>query len=285
MSIRLSLIATILFPLTASAQFFTGPIASGIGGAGRAAVDPSEAIYLNPAAIAHLRRYTLTGTYGAGEHPVDGSFSQWSANISDGTQGTLASGALSYVRRRVEAPGGFTNIQQEIRAGVAGFAHPRLAFGLSGQRRMDLLNTGREYVQNNVNMGFLLTVAENWGFALTGNDLWNQDVEIPRGIRTVPAYGFGAHLLVMEMLRFRLDVVHPDQHSNGRNDFMGGLETYFRSDFAVRVGAQWKETTDRHFWTAGIGYKGPRLSFDYSFQKDLRTSEGSRHFIDLWIPL
>ncbi len=45
----------------AQAQYFTGAVARGMGGAGRASAEPSEAVMLNPATIVHGPEFSNSG--------------------------------------------------------------------------------------------------------------------------------------------------------------------------------------------------------------------------------
>ncbi|MES2856501.1 MAG: hypothetical protein V4692_11590, partial [Bdellovibrionota bacterium] len=69
----------------AVAQMVTGTIASGTGGAGRAAIDGGESALLNPAAVAHLNTYYSGVHYGLMSHPVEGNGDRLALVLSDGS--------------------------------------------------------------------------------------------------------------------------------------------------------------------------------------------------------
>lgn len=272
----------------AHAQVFTGPAASAAGGAGRASVDNGEASFLNPAAIGYIQHYNASVFAGVGSHPVDGNSNVLAASLADGTFDAIIPGALTYVQKRLDANNGVSDTQSDIAVTIAGHLHRKLAFGVTGHRLSDQLlsaTSGASYTQYNANVGALYVPVPNIGLGLVGYDVGPGDSS-PVGIHVVPTYAFGVNYLYEKFFRARLDLVRPDTNNPGqRINMMLGLETFFAEEFAFRVGGLWRETADQDYLTAGLGYKGPKLSLDYSFQKDVRNGENGRHLIDLWLPL
>ena len=281
----LALAALTLSGSLARAQFFTGPAASGAGGAGRAAIDPGEASFLNPAALAHLNAYYISANYGIGHHEVDGDFNQYGVQLADHSEGVAVPGAFSYIRRRQELQNGIGITQQDFQLALGGFALDSLAVGVTGHRQTDVFSTGQEHEQWNGHLGLIYTPVEALGVGLVAYDILPGKDTVPLGTRQITTYALGLNWIVKEMFRMRLDVVRPDRHNvANRNDVGFGIESWMREDFVVRFGHLWKETRDQGFLTAGVGYRGPRLSFNYTFQKDVRVAEGVRHLVDLWLP-
>ena len=269
-------------PLKARAQFFTGPIASSTGGAGRAAADGSEAAFLNPASVVSLRKYYMSGIYGTSSHPVNGDQSTYGVSLADGTPENLFPASLSYIHRFVQGQNDFTDVQQDLQVAVGASLLPRLGLGIAGHQTTDLLNTGSRFTQTNMNVGLLFTPVDYVGLAATVTDVFTPSESVAQAQQVVPTYAIGGHLIIQNSFRFRLDFVRPDR-GNERTDVMSGIETYFTPSFAFRVGEMWKETLDQNFFTAGLGYHGPNLSFDYSYQRDTRAGAGETHLIDLWV--
>ena len=274
---------------TAHAQFFTGPAASGAGGAGRAAVDLGEATFLNPAGVAFLQRYNASAYYAQGQHARDGQFNLWGFSLADGTPGNLFSGGLSYVRKRTDI-GAFSDTQQDLQITVAGFPFKRASIGITGHRLTDQVwyssALGGEHEQSNAHIGLILVPFANLGFGFVAYDVLPTSDSVPASLRLVPTHAIGFNYLYEKTFRARLDFVRPDTSNPGRRvDVMAGAETFFHESFIFRLGGLWRETADRTYFTTGLGYNGPRLSFDYSFQKDVREGDNNRHLIDLWIAL
>jgi hypothetical protein len=292
--IFLSLLFLFLGPLllgqsVAQAQFATGPIASAVGGAGRASLDPSEAGLLNPAAVAHLQRYYFSGNYGISNHEREGDLKQYGLLLADGTEGNSFPGSLSYTRRNLDSKGGGTETQSDIQLSLAEFFSERIALGFTVHRqsneRSQSIAGGGEYTQYNGHIGLMLTPWDFVGLGLVAYDILPPREGVPSGIRTVPTFALGTNLIIQKILHVRLDLVRPDlDNPNRRTNVMAGFDTYFREDFAARVGVMAKETADQTYFTAGLGYKGPKLSIDYTYQKDTRVADSGRHLFDLWLP-
>jgi hypothetical protein len=276
----LSLLAT-----TAEAQFFVGPNAEAMGGAGRAAVDGGEASYLNPAAVAHAGRYFASGAYGFGTNPKSGDFQNFAILLTDGSAENILPGSLSYVRRRTDLPGGLSMTEQDIQFTLAGFALKKVALGVSAHRLYSSLSTGAEHVQDNGHIGLLYTPVQWLGLAFVASNVIPADNSVELSSRLSPSYALGGHFIFVKDFRLRLDLLRPDKFKNERTDIMFGLESFFRDDFVFRLGGFWRETADQMYLTAGLGYHGPKLSFDYSIQRDIRNGEGIRHLFDLWLPI
>jgi hypothetical protein len=272
----------------AEAQVFTGPSASASGGAGRAAVDLGESSFLNPAGIAFIQRYIASVYAGVGKNQGEGDSSVLAASLADATLDSLIPGSLTYVRRKTDAIGGVSDTQSDIAVTIAGFVHRKFAIGVTGHRITDQIlsaTSGVEYNQYNATIGALFVPVPFLGIGVVAYDIAPGD-STPVGIHVVPTYAIAGNFVYQKFFDVRLDLVRPDTNNPGqRMNVNLGLETFFQEFFVFRVGGFWRETADQDYFTAGIGYKGPKVSVDYSFQKDVRSGENGRHLVDLWMPL
>ena len=151
----------ILLAQSASAQFYTGPIAESMGGAGRAGSSPSESAFLNPATLAEIKSYYGAMSAGWGDHPLDGGLSQFSALLADGTPDKAFPGQFSYAQKRIALPSGLTTSQQDFQLGLAYAPLETLAFGLSIHRLTYTDNQNRSNAQNNLTFGSLFSPAKS----------------------------------------------------------------------------------------------------------------------------
>ena len=273
---------------TAAAQFHVGPIASAMGGAGRAATEASESSFLNPAALSHISHYNVDVGYQHLDHPVEGQRTEYSALIADGNEDRVVPGSLSFVHRFTEpSPNGGAYTEQDFQAAISGFAGRQMSIGIAAHRQLYMPSVGEAGAQNNVTLGALWAVSPTVGIGLVASDLIPSDARVPQNVRQTPTYALGSQMILASaMIHVRADLVHPTEGPhNGRNNLMLGLETKFRPDFVFRLGTQWDETEDKMLVSTGLGFHGPRLSVEYAFQKDVRVQGGIRQMIDLWLPL
>jgi hypothetical protein len=276
----------LLFPFICRAQLFTPTIASGVGGAGRAAIDGGESAFLNPASTAHLHNYVIGLHYNRADHPIEGDYSRYALQFADGTDGNLVRGSATYIKNSIEFRGGGSRTDQDYQAGIAGFAMPRVALGVA-IHYLKQSGQGRDDSQINSNLGLIWSPIDSLGLAFVAYDIAPVSPDVMPGRRLIPTYALGSQFVFSEFARLRLDVVQPDLQvwENRRQNVQGGLESAFANMFVFRLGYGAMEVDNQSVVTASLGYHGPRLSLDYSFQKDIRSEGNVRHFVDLWLPL
>ena len=269
---------------SAHAYFSLGPVAASMGGAGRAAVDPDEVGLLNPAAVGLIRQYTFGAKAVLGDHTRNGLQKEWGVVIADNGPTELIAGSLAYQRRNIDLGNGRKDFAQDVQVSVGQMFGKQLVLGLAVHRFYETLTDIPTYVQNNAHLGILWTPTPSFGLALTAQDILPLNRDLPTGVRLIPTYGFGANWVIMNMLHLRLDLERPTESSDGRNNVMLGLQTFFQEFVAFRLGANFQEVRNETWLTTGIGFRGPKLSVDYSFEKDIRQAKGFRHSFDLWMP-
>jgi hypothetical protein len=268
----------------ANAQFFTGPISGATGQTGRAAVDPGEAAFLNPAAIAHLQRYYAAADYNFGTEPKEGDSTRYGVLLTDGSPSNVFPGAFSYIRRSNDLPNGQSEKIQDFQVSIAGFVGSKLAVGASAHRMIFDPSAGSGSTHDNGTFGLLFDPVEWLGLAAVYYDAFWIGETPNVNARMTPTIALAAHLVPTERFRIRIDYLRAQRYATDRADVGFGAETFFRHDFVFRLGVFAHETADQTFATAGLGYAGPKLSVDYAYQKDVRTAEGHRHMFDLWLP-
>lgn len=278
----------------ASEPFRVGPIAAAMGGAGIAAVDGSESSFLNPATLAHVQAYYVGLGHQQLSHATQGSHRDFSLMLSDGGPDHLAAGALSYVRREAlrAGAGAISSNQDDIQFSLAGFLPP---FGSQGRMMLGIGVTGRRLIhrdaqgtltQDTGSLGLILPFNENWGLGFVARDLAASADNVPAEARLRPVVGLGIQGQLHELLRVRADVLKAQKWNPKQEvDFRLGLESFFRKEFAFRLGTARLESLDQNWVTVGLGFIGPRLSFGYAYEQDTRSGASSRHTFDLWLPL
>lgn len=271
--------------------FRLGPAASATGRSGRAAVDPSEGAWLNPASLVHMQSYNVVFGHQQAASGSGGSYRDFSAMVSDGGPGKIAAGAVSYVMRdSLRGSNGQASEQRDLQVSLAApIAGSHLSLGLT-YRKFQHLESGLDRNQDAVTVGALWAPMPVLGFAAVVSNLGvSFDERASPETLVLPTAALAAHLRLYEMLHFRLDAVRalqkegPNSDRLGRDNVHFGLETFIVPEFGFRGGAAWIESRDEFWWTAGVGFKGPRLSVGYAFEQDARSARGMRHTFDLWL--
>lgn len=266
-----------------------GPGGSALGGSGRAAIDAAESSWLNPAALVHVQSYHFAVSSQQSHRDAGDGYKDFAVMLVDGGEEKIAAGSFSFVQRKTlrGGVGAVTAVQRDFQFSMAGFFPGRsLSMGLTFRRLIHEQAGGFDVTQDNFTIGLLYPMTEKFGIAFTGHDLAGATDSVAPEARMIPTFGLGVHFVPHEILHVRADLVRPmESNDDSRNNVHLGLESWFRKDFAFRLGSAWLETRNENWLTTGIGFRGPRLSFGYSFEKEIRSSDGTRHTFDLWLPL
>ncbi len=278
---------------TTEVPYRVGPVASALGGAGRAAVDGGEGGWLNPAALVHIQSYHFGFSHQQSHRDLGDGYRDFAVTLSDGGQEKIAAGSFSYIQRSHlrGGPGAISAESRDFQFSLAGFfPNKRLAMGVT-YRRLIHEQPGFDSAQDNFTLGLLYPFSEKFGLALVGQDLAGASDSVAPEARMIPSVSVGAHIVPNQIVRLRADVVrrlelNPDNLEN----IHLGLESWFDPNFAFRMGSAWLESQNEQWLTVGLGFKGPRLSFGYAFEiqtreKVSRDANGTRHSFDLWLPL
>ncbi len=256
-----------------------------MGGAGRAAISPSESAFLNPASIPFFGRYFGTGFYSQAEHPQSGETQQLGALLSDGGPDKIFQGALGYVQSNMK-PGVGETSSQDIYVAVSSFVYKNVSFGLQAHRYVFKGSGIVETTQYNGGAGLMYAYSKSLLFGVVASDILAVKDSIPAVARLNKTIGVGASYNYEGRLLVRLDAVRPtDQNPDKETDLMTGFETEAMEFMAFRSGFRWNQAIgpERRVFTAGLGFKGPKLRADYGFEKDTKVAGGIRHSFDLWM--
>ncbi|MEN0060148.1 MAG: hypothetical protein AAGB31_15020 [Bdellovibrio sp.] len=252
---------------TAQAQIFNSSVAAATGGSGRAAVEPGDTVFLNPATLVHLRdRYFFT------------SFAndEFAVLLSDSTKESLVPAGLSYVQKKSDVQQGEL-VLQDISMSLAEFAMNQVAMGLTGHYYQYKIEGGASHIQSNVDIGFMYTPMPDLGLAVVGYNLFGEDKDIPENYRLKRSVGAGINYVYQSLARFRLD-------ATTESVWMAGFESYVNKFIVVRLGYSHDTDDNRELLTAGAGFKGPRFAINYGYQGNSQNSGDYRHSVDLEIP-
>ena len=276
MKIRGFFLAVALWCSAVQAQTNQGPVSLANGGAGRAAIIPSEAGALNPAMLPHLRGYYVFGRYDSFQRNNSAQMG-WGASITDAGEDVFVPATVSYYRW-TERLAGSESTLQDIQLGLGARLFSNFSFGMVG-RRLSTSGGGRsDKAQYNAGLGILYLPLPQLGLAITGNDIL-ETPEIPMN----PLWSFGMNLILEKLARFSCDLTAPQKDNpHKRYQYAMGVESLFAHGFKMRLGHNWDNYNSRVWAAAGLGWDAPKFSLDYAYQKMLEVDE-YRHVVDLGI--
>ena len=62
-----------------------------------------------------------------------------------------------------------------------------------------------------------------------------------------------------------------------------GAEFESGEGFCLRTGGIWDSLTKQTYWTAGLGWSGPRLSIGYAYKNNVNIAADVAHTFQGWI--
>ena len=258
-------------------QTFYPPASAALGESGRASVVPIDALFLNPAALALSQsQYEFAGLYRADSAGTDRPTIQGGGAIVDNSPDVAASGGAYYMATRRASPSNTIN-DSEIGIGTGAHILERLSFGLLGKRVARSNLNGPAWVKYNVNAGFLLTPDPNFGVAFVAYNILNDD-----DLDLIPQLSMGINWNILGILRLTADVSRYEKMNPERKGNLGsGVEFDAGEGFFLRTGGIWDSYMGQRYWTAGLGWVGPKLSLDYAYRMNTEVVGDQAHTFDL----
>jgi len=277
----------VLFLLTSTycwAEVFTGTISSSTGGAGRAATETGETLFLNPATIVHAKDFTL------GAYFMDGYWSEnlhektYAVTLIDNHEDTIIPGGLSYVGRKRHFVGIGSIDEMYVQATVAKFIGQ--FFSLGGAVTYLKQDYQRGHTQWNGHIGVMYTPHEKLGLGFVVQNFIEPKDTVPLFLREELNVGFGATYLFDKYFKMKADVVAYDiEGRDWRGKYMFGAESDISQYLIVRLGYQLNDVTHYKHYTFGFGLKTPRFGLDYSVLLKEGDRRGAMHSVDIRLPL
>lgn len=270
----------------ANAQIFQGPLSRALGGSGRAGLESSESALLNPALVPLASDGELNVFYGDGSADRAEHHQFIGIGTVDNGEGVMIPGSLHYIRTR--DTGVYSSaVSGELWHFALGrkFFVDGLTLGLSGYRWSADPDGEGAKVQWNGSFGALYSINSVLGFAYVWDSFLGAPKSIPEGLRISPRHSLGAMYTLGQVARLRFDI-SKDQARNPDDKliYQLGLESRSSSYSIIRVGAKSDKLREQDFLTFGLGFNGPRLKIDYSFEKNLKRTGDALHSVDMRVP-
>jgi hypothetical protein len=240
----------------------TGPrtlaLSAGIGNA-----SGTEALFLNPAAIAARRRFVGDATFLLDRRPgspTEDTGMYFGGSVVDSVSAPIAAGT-AYVRAQKGVYEG--NLWHLT---LAGRISERMFLGVTGKYYKV---SGPEEVSSiTMDAGLFWQLTENLSVGGAGYNLipTNNDATLPRGVGAGFTFGSERSLQVVGDWRADFD---RDPEDETKNRYGIGAEYFLGGRFPVRAGYQFDEILDSQFWSVGAGLVSGRMAIDFGFRQSI----------------
>ncbi len=258
--------------------------------AGVGAASGTESLFLNPAALAARKRYTVDSYYLTDRRPeLTGSLRR-----QDYIGGSVADSQTT----RVAAAFGYARVLKGVETGTLlrlGLAGP-LAQGLylgAQANWFDLRGGERIASTFNVDTGLFYQVTRLVSVGASGYNLLSSKhrAVLPRGFGAGVAVGSETSLQLLADWRTDLDRVKDPSGGftagdKGTNRWAFGAEYLFANAIPVRAGFEIDDTSKTTWWSAGLGWTTTRGAIDLGWRQSA-TDARARTFgvaVRLFVP-
>ena len=255
---------------TAWATDYQSPRIAALGGAGHASPLLNDAIYLNPSYASILKTYGLGINYlkfkgtGAGDEPKGRNFS---LSVQDGKTELFQAGA-AYTKREDGVL---------VHVGVSSLVSEQISIGGGAKFYMNdsTRSTGRD---GTLAMTYLTSAKTQ--FSLTIDQLFESKASNERGLQR--EFTLGTKYNIEKILLLYGDPHYTPNSTVGKYGYNVGAEVVVMDDFFLRGGyfrnSYVPQTLTRNRGMGlGAGWVGPKISFDYGYQRILDTPQTFTH--------
>lgn len=266
------------------AQYFTGAVAEGVGGAGVAANDQSESYHLNPAVLVHAKGFSLGGFYRAGPPTEVQDDHVLGATFVDNTDGVYIPGGLSYIQRERKFNDSETSDEEYFHGSMAHFLGGQVSVGLS-IKHLRSVYRGEKHNLWNGDFGVLWAPVPWFGWGLVYYNFVKEDDSVPLNLENGGKFRTGTHVILNDFVKYRLDLERRmERNDHDRWVVKSGLESNPWPFVSLRVGYDQDFHKNQSFLTTGMSFNGPRFRLDYSYRKQQGEGAGAMHGVDLRVP-
>lgn len=278
-------ISVLHFAVSAKADSQFGAVSGSTGRAGVAANDNGEQIFMNPAAMVHGKSFVHGYFYRRGTSEEDEENDWLGLTIQDNSENVFLTGGFLYGQESRTFQNLANYKERRIQVSVAKFVTDHISMGLSAYNiRREVFND-KEYEFYDGDLGLLWNPHPQFAIGAKYDNWAKHGDEAPDHVQLKDRLTIGANYVVLDRVRARLDLSQQlEDNPEDRVDFRTGLESFIDTFFVLRFGFERDQLADRKYYSAGMGFTGPRLRIDYSYRKNADYSGGALHSVDFRIP-
>lgn len=264
---------------------YVGAVSSATANTGVATVEASDAAFLNPASLGHMKGYYFYSGFGATKQNTTANNQDLAFSLTDAMPDTVVPTSLGYVQNTRQFNGEADNsVSREFRLAFGNIFRKNLAFGLAVDYGNDrFLN--QSYQQTNLEAGFLWTPNANFGAGIQFKNLLKPDESIPEFVRFQQRTVAGISYNYRKFMRAKVDLSSTSNNSLKKPTLGVGLESYLNRWLVIRLGAGRDNEQAVDQYTGGLGFMGPKFALHYAYQSSPQNERLTRHSVDLAVPI
>lgn len=277
-----------LFLVMASANLamaYVGSVSSATANTGVGTVEASEAPFLNPAALGHIKGYYFYSGMGVSRQTTTATNQDLAFSLTDAMRETVVPTSLGYVQNSRQFEGEFdSSISRSFRLAFGNSFRKNLAFGLTVAYNNDRFRD-QNYQQTNLEAGFLWTPSANFGAGIQFKNLLKPDSEIPEYVRFQQRSLLGLSYNYKKFMRAKIDVSTDSANRLNYTTLGFGMESYLNRWLIFRWGVGRDNEEASNQYSAGLGFMGPKFALHYAYQSSPQNERLTRHSVDLAVPI
>jgi hypothetical protein len=254
------LFGMLLVASSSQASDYQSPRTSALGGAGHAGPLLNDSIYLNPSYAAFTPAYGIEGNFGSYSSPA-------APDGSEQIHGRLINASVQDGRNQLFQAGVGYSVRNEgklLNFGAAKAAIQQLGFGIGGKFYFPNVNNGPSVSDTIVSTTWAVSKWFQTAF-IVDNAVETQSAQQQGFYRE---FILGTKLNIQSIILLYVDP-HYAPDAPGRYGYEAGVELTPFTDLFFRAGTfrgssiDEMDNTRGHGYGFGVGWVGPRVSFDY----------------------
>lgn len=262
------LFVTIISFANTSTRSIVSPRSASLGSSINGNMGLNETILDNPASIGFTKDYTVEGFFTNNTKEQSKIFN---ISVVDSTTSSAA-GGFSYSAVNQETSANYDYFY----ANMADRYFETLAFGLGGHylKKRDTQKNSKAY---DVDLGMLWAPSEHFAAGLTYRNIRRVDAElapseVTLGLQSALSYFYPTFNVTKRISR-----------SNWRDKnsliYASGLELMLSGTYFARAGYNYDTIEKNKKWALGAGWRAPKISFDYAFERGLTDKSEYQHIL------
>jgi hypothetical protein len=265
----------LIFSFLFSSKVFANTSATslGAGGSGRAITEPSEALTLNPAALAYVNGYYFFSGYNNQEFQKN-----YSVGLFENLKETLFPTAFVYQESTVDS----LSKDKIFKISLSNFFSQNMSGGLS----LKYLNSSfadSSASAGNLDFGVLWVPQKEIGVSAVFENLIEGNSQKSQAFAQKSALGFSYNFMKFSRMRADLESALGNNFSKPTLSF--GVENFLNKWTLFRIGINRDFLLTENEYSAGLGLKLPRFWLNYAYAQQDRRPKTDQHAIDLTVPV